>query len=69
MLGFSVNLGLVVTPLIFGHLKDSYPDGEHGYYYVTRLSVFLALMSLLVSIIIHYHDLWYNRGTLSLSVT
>jgi hypothetical protein len=39
-----------------GFLKDSYSELDHGYFYVTRLSLALACLSLLVSVYIYWDD-------------
>jgi hypothetical protein len=48
-----------------GKLKDSFPDLDHGYYWVTRFAVILALLSLVTSVIIF---IWDQRSDRILSM-
>jgi nitrate/nitrite transporter NarK len=62
------NVGLIVTPIIFGELKDYAPHLDQGYYYVTRLSTTIAIVGLLLACVIFGHDLWLNDSVLQMSV-
>lgn len=68
LMAFSINVGLIATPLLMGQLKDHASDLELGYYWVTRLSTLLSIVGLAISVVIHYHDIHLNRGILSMSV-
>jgi len=48
-----------------GKLKDSFPDLDHGYYWVTRFAVILALLSLVTSVVIF---IWDQRSDRILSM-
>jgi MFS family permease len=52
----AINAGQFVTPLIMGSLKDHFPELDHGYYWVTRFAVMLAMASLATSIVIFIWD-------------
>jgi len=56
-----LNLGLMITPILMGFLKDRTEEIDFGYHYVTRLSFLMAMISLLVSIIIFWDDLRTTR--------
>jgi hypothetical protein len=48
-----------------GKLKDAFPDLDHGYYWVTRFAVILALLSLVTSVVIF---IWDQRSDRILSM-
>ena len=52
-----LNFGLVITPLVMGMLKDTFPHADGGYYWVTRYSLLMASLGLIVSLWIYKTDL------------
>ena len=51
-----LNLGLMLTPIIMGELKDHSDYLEFGYYWVTRFSLVMSLISLYVGFKVWWHD-------------
>lgn len=43
-----------------GSLQDMSPDLDYGYYWVTRLSTALSLVSVLLCAVLHTYDKTYN---------
>lgn len=52
-----VNIGLMITPILMGNIKDNTSELNNGYFYITRLSLMLAIASFFVSVIIYLHDI------------
>ena len=51
-----------------GLIKDSSPDLDYGYYWVTRLSCVNASLGLGFCIWLYVYDLKYNGGILNMNV-
>ena len=51
-----LNLGLMLTPIIMGELKDHSDYLEFGYYWVTRFSLAMSVVSLFVGFKVWWHD-------------
>lgn len=51
-----INIGLMITPILMGNIKDNTPELDNGYYYITRLSLIIAILSFFVSVFIYVHD-------------
>ena len=63
-----INISMVITPLIYGSLKDAAADSEDGYYWVTRFSSCLGLSGVLLAILTYLFDIYKNDSILSMSV-
>lgn len=68
VMSFFVNIGLVITPLVYGKLVDSAINPENSYYWVTRLSTTIAFSGLLLGIWTYLYDVFRNNGILSMNV-
>jgi hypothetical protein len=62
------NVGIVVTQMVYGRLKDAAADKEHSYYYVNQVSCVIAFCSLVLSVITHFYDVLCNKGILDMNV-
>ena len=66
---FVINIGLCLTPLVYGELKDRTPSClESGYFYITRMSLFLSVMGLVMGVVMWGHDVYFNNGLLKMNV-
>ena len=63
-----MNLGIAIVPPMMGLIKDSSPDLDYGYYWVTRLSCVYASLGLGFCIWLYVYDLKYNGGILNMNV-
>ena len=66
LMSCSVNCGLILTPIIYGLLKDL--ATTDGYYWVTRLSGGLAFIGVHLSILVYFYDIFRNNGILAMDV-
>jgi hypothetical protein len=63
-----INISMVITPLVYGRLKDAATESEDGYYWATRLSSSIGLCGVLLAIWIYLFDVYKNDGVLSMSI-
>ena len=58
------NIGLVLSPTIVGHIKDTTMYKDHGYFYVNMFFVFINILGLALNITLYYIDIHENNGVL-----